>query len=166
VSIVVIALGSNLSDRLGVLQAGVDAIAKLPGVSVTGVSPVYETAPVGGPEQPNYLNAVLAARVNVPARDLLDRLHEIEAAAGRVREVRWGARTLDLDIIAYDSVTSDDPVLTLPHPRAASRTFVLAPWHDLDPSAQLPGNGTVAALLAALPVDGVRRTDLELRLPS
>jgi 2-amino-4-hydroxy-6-hydroxymethyldihydropteridine diphosphokinase len=127
---------------------------------------VYETAPVGGPEQPNYLNAVLAARVNVPARDLLDRLHEIEAAAGRVREVRWGARTLDLDIIAYDSVTSDDPVLTLPHPRAAWRTFVLAPWHDLDPSAQLPGNGTVAALLAALPVDGVRRTDLELRLPS
>jgi 2-amino-4-hydroxy-6-hydroxymethyldihydropteridine diphosphokinase len=166
VSIVVIALGSNLSDRLGTLQAGVDAIAELPGVSVTGISPVYETAPVGGPEQPNYLNAVLAARVNVPARDLLDRLHEIEAAAGRVREVRWGARTLDLDIIAYDSVTSDDPVLTLPHPRAAWRTFVLAPWHDLDPSAQLPGNGTVAALLAALPVDGVRRTDLELRLPS
>lgn len=163
---VVIALGSNLSDRLGTLQAGVDAIAKLPGVSVTGVSPVYETAPVGGPEQPNYLNAVLAARVNAPARDLLDRLHEIEAAAGRVREVRWGARTLDLDIIAYGSEVSDDPVLTLPHPRAASRAFVLAPWHDLDPSAQLPGSGTVAALLAALPVDGVRRTDLELRLPS
>jgi 2-amino-4-hydroxy-6-hydroxymethyldihydropteridine diphosphokinase len=166
VSSAVIALGTNLGDRLAALRAGVAAIAALPGVSVTGVSPVYETAPVGGPDQPDYLNAVLTARVTITARDLLDRLHEIEAAAGRVRSVRWGARTLDLDIIAYDSVLSEDPDLTLPHPRAASRAFVLAPWHDLDPDAALPGRGSVAELLALLPDEGVRRTDLELRLPS
>lgn len=163
---VVIALGSNLGDRLGALQAAVDAIAKLPGVSVTGISPVYETAPVGGPGQPDYLNAVLAAQVTSSDRALLDALHEIEAAAGRVREVRWGARPLDLDIIAYGSLTSEDPELILPHPRAAERAFVLCPWHDLDPSAELPGHGPVAQVLARLPADGVHRTDLELRLPS
>jgi 2-amino-4-hydroxy-6-hydroxymethyldihydropteridine diphosphokinase len=166
VSSVVIALGTNLGDRLAALRVAAAAIAALPGVSVTGISPVYETAPVGGPDQPDYLNAVLTAQVTITARDLLDRLHEIEAAAGRVRSVRWGARTLDLDIIAYDSVLRDDPDLTLPHPRAASRAFVLAPWHDLDPAAALPGRGTVAELLALLPDEGVRRTDLELRLPS
>ena len=163
---VVIALGSNLGDRMGTLQAAVDAIAALPAVSVTGISPVYETAPVGGPDQPDYLNAVLAARTTLPPHSLLDALHEIEAAAGRVRTVRWGARTLDLDIIAYGSQVADDPVLTLPHPRAAERAFVLGPWHDLDPSAELPGHGTVAETLAALAADGVHRTDLELRLPS
>jgi 2-amino-4-hydroxy-6-hydroxymethyldihydropteridine diphosphokinase len=163
---VIIALGSNLGDRLDIVQAGVDAITKLPGVEVMGVSPVYETAPVGGPEQPDYLNAVLAARTTLPPPELLDRLHEIEAAAGRAREVRWGARTLDLDIIAYGQVRSDEPELTLPHPRAAERAFVLAPWHDLDPSAVLPGSGPVADLLAALgPDDGdVRRTNLTLRV--
>jgi 2-amino-4-hydroxy-6-hydroxymethyldihydropteridine diphosphokinase len=166
VTATVIGLGSNLGDRLGTLQAAVDAIRDLPGASVTGVSPVYETAPVGGPDQSDYLNAILVAEVAMPARALLDALHEIEAAAGRVREVRWGARTLDLDIIAYGSQTSADPELTLPHPRAAARAFVLAPWHDLDPTAELPGHGPVAAMLAALPAGGVRRTDLELRLPS
>jgi 2-amino-4-hydroxy-6-hydroxymethyldihydropteridine diphosphokinase len=166
VSAVVIALGSNLGDRLSIVQSGVDAIAGLPGTEVMGISPVYETAPVGGPEQPDYLNAVLSARTALPPRELLDRLHDIEAAAGRVREVRWGARTLDLDIIAYGSLTSDDPVLTLPHPRAAERAFVLAPWLDLDPSAALPGLGPVADLLGALPSGDVRRTDLELRVPA
>ena len=163
---VVIALGSNLGDRLGTLQAAVDAIAALPAVSVTGVSPVYETAPVGGPDQPDYLNAVLAARTNLPPHSLLDALHSIETSAGRVRTVRWGARTLDLDIVAYGSLTCDDPIVTLPHPRAAERAFVLGPWHDLDPSAELPGHGTVASILTQLPADGVHRTDLELRLPS
>ncbi|MGD0555128.1 MAG: 2-amino-4-hydroxy-6-hydroxymethyldihydropteridine diphosphokinase [Streptosporangiaceae bacterium] len=163
---VIIALGSNLGDRLDIVQAGVDAITKLPGVEVMGVSPVYETAPVGGPEQPDYLNAVLAARTTLPPPELLDRLHEIETAAGRAREVRWGARTLDLDIIAYGQVRSDEPELTLPHPRAAERAFVLAPWHDLDPSAVLPGSGPVADLLAALGPDhgDVRRTNLTLRV--
>jgi len=162
---IIIALGGNLGDRLATLREAVEAIGALPGAEVTGVSPVYETAPVGGPEQPDYLNAVLSARTALPARTLLDRLHEIEAAAGRVRDVRWGARTLDLDIIAYGDERSDDPVLTLPHPRAAERAFVLAPWHDLDPDAVLPGHGPVADLLAKADADGIRRTELTLRGP-
>lgn len=154
---VVIGLGGNLGDRLGTLREAVHSIGALTGVEISGVSPVYETAPVGGPEQPDYLNAVLTAEVTLPARELLDRLHDIEAAAGRVRDVRWGARTLDLDIIVYGDESSADPVLTLPHPRAAERAFVLAPWHELDPGATLPGHGAVADLLAKAETEGVRR---------
>ncbi len=130
------------------------------------VSPVYETVPVGGPAQPDYLNAVLLACTSLPSRALLDRLHEVEAAFDRVREVRWGPRTLDIDIITVDGETSDDPELTLPHPRARERAFVLAPWHDADPGAVLPGHGPVSALLAATDASGVRRSALELSLPT
>jgi len=125
------------------------------------VSPVYETAPVGGPDQPDYLNAVLLARTSLAARPLLGRLHEVEAAFARVRDVRFGPRTLDVDIVAYDGVVGADPGLTLPHPRAHQRAFVLAPWHDVDPDAVLPGHGRVADLLAAVTgagQPGVRRT--------
>ena len=145
---VVLALGSNLGDRQDILQGAVDAIVGLPGVRVTAVSPVYETVPVGGPAQPDYLNAVVLADAARPARDLLDRLHEIEAAFDRVRLVRWGPRTLDIDVITFGRERSDDPELTLPHPRAHERAFVLAPWHDVDPDAELPGRGPVDELLA------------------
>ncbi len=128
------------------------------------VSPVYETVPVGGPPQPDYLNAVLLARTTLPSRTLLGYLHEIEAAYRRVREVRWGPRTLDIDIIAVDGEASTDPELTLPHPRAHERAFVLAPWHDVDPGAVLPGHGPVAALLAAMDTSGLRRANLGLAL--
>jgi 2-amino-4-hydroxy-6-hydroxymethyldihydropteridine diphosphokinase len=156
---VVLAIGANLGDRLGTLKAAVTAIGQLPDTEVTAVSPVYETAPVGGPEQPYFLNAVLIARTGLPPRDLLDQLHEIEAGHGRVREVRFGPRTLDIDIVSYAAQVSDDPVLTLPHPRARERAFVLAPWHDIDPEAVLPGEygGRVADLLKEIPGDGVRR---------
>ena len=164
---VVIALGSNLGDRLRELQGAVDALAATPGLAITAVSPVYETAPVGGPEQPDYLNAVVVAETSRPATDLLGRAHAIEAAAQRIRAERWGPRTLDVDIIAYGEEVSRDPVLTLPHPRAQERAFVLAPWHDADPGAILPGQGRVAALLAALPCGGVqRRDDMVLRRPA
>ena len=159
---VVLALGSNLGARMGILQGAVHAIAAIPGVTLTAVSPVYETAPVGGPAQPDYLNAVLLARTTLAPRDLLARLHEIEADFDRAREVRWGPRTLDLDIITAEGVISDDPELTLPHPRAHERAFVLAPWHDADPAAELPGHGPVATLLAALGDAGIRRADEEL----
>ena len=129
------------------------------------VSPVYETVPVGGPPQPDYLNAVLLARTTLPSRTLLDRLHEVEAAFSRVREVRWGPRTLDIDIISVTGETSSDPELTLPHPRAHERAFVLAPWHDVDPEAVLPGHGPVAALLATADATGIRRAQFALRLP-
>ena len=162
---VVIALGSNLGDRQDILQGAVDAIVGLPGVRVTAVSPVYETAPVGGPAQPDYLNAVVLAATALPARDLLDRLHEIEAAFDRVRLVRWGPRTLDLDIIVFGDERSDNPELTLPHRRAHERAFVLAPWHDVDPDAALPGHGPVAELLARADRTGLRRSNLRLEVP-
>jgi 2-amino-4-hydroxy-6-hydroxymethyldihydropteridine diphosphokinase len=150
-------VGSNLGDRLGTLQGCVHAISGLPETDMLAVSPVYETAPVGGPAQPDYLNAVLIVATSLAPYDLLAATQRIEADFGRVRAERFGPRTLDIDIIGYDERVSDDPVLTLPHPRAHERAFVLAPWHDLDPAARLPGRGEVAALLAELGRDGVRR---------
>jgi 2-amino-4-hydroxy-6-hydroxymethyldihydropteridine diphosphokinase len=162
---VVLALGSNLGDRQDILQGAVDAIVGLPGVRVTAVSPVYETVPVGGPAQPDYLNAIVLADAARPARELLDRLHEIEAAFDRVRMVRWGPRTLDIDVIDFGGERSDDPELTLPHPRAHERAFVLGPWRDVDPDAALPGRGPVADLLAEADRSGLRRSDLSLVIP-
>jgi 2-amino-4-hydroxy-6-hydroxymethyldihydropteridine diphosphokinase len=164
---VVLALGSNLGDRLANLQGGVDALCARPGLSDVAVSPVYETAPVGGPAQPDYLNAVLVAATTLPARAVLDRGQEAESALGRVPGQRWGPRTLDVDVVVYGTEVSDDPGLTLPHPRAHERAFVLAPWHDLDPGAVIPGRGRVADLLAAAGTAGVRLCpDARLRRPS
>jgi len=189
---VVLSLGSNLGDRLAYLQLGIDILAAGQGseadpagtahqapaavapaawpllpVSPVAVSSVYETAPVGGPEQADYLNAVLLATSALPARAILARCAAAEAAAGRVRTVRFGPRTLDADIIACGDEVSDDPELTLPHPRAASRAFVLAPWLELDPLAVLPGAGPVAALLAVVGTAGLRRCpELRLTLPA
>jgi 2-amino-4-hydroxy-6-hydroxymethyldihydropteridine diphosphokinase len=154
----VLALGSNLGDRQDILQGGVDAIEGIEGVRLTRVSPVYETIPVGGPPQPDYLNAVVLAEVSIPSLDLLERLHEVEAAFDRVRVVRWGPRTLDIDIITVAGEHSDAPELTLPHPRAHERAFVLAPWHDADPDAVMPGYGRVADLLAVADQTGIRRS--------
>jgi 2-amino-4-hydroxy-6-hydroxymethyldihydropteridine diphosphokinase len=162
---VVFALGSNLGDRLASLQAGVDALTADRRIKATAVSGVYETSPVGGPEQPDYLNAVLIAVSGLPARALLDRSQAAERVSGRVRTLRWGPRTLDIDIITCDAETSNDPVLTLPHPRAHERAFVLVPWLDADPNAELPGFGRVADLAAGLGDGGIRRRDdLSLRL--
>ena len=163
---VVLALGSNVGDRLANLQLGVDALDG-GGISVTAISGVFETAPVGGPAQDDYLNAVLTAESSLPAPELLARCARAEAAAGRVRTVRWGPRTLDVDIITYGDQTSADPDLTLPHPRAHERAFVLAPWLEVDPAAVRPGSGPVADLLADIGMAGVRRRpDLSLALPS
>jgi 2-amino-4-hydroxy-6-hydroxymethyldihydropteridine diphosphokinase len=154
---VVIALGSNLGDRLDNLQGGLDALFDSPGLTFAAVSPVYETAPAGGPEQGDYLNAVLIAVTLLPARAVLERCHGVEASFGRVRGERWGPRTLDLDLIVYGDEVSDDPELTLPHPRAHERAFVLLPWYAADPRARIPGHGPVAGLLSSLSLDGVRR---------
>jgi 2-amino-4-hydroxy-6-hydroxymethyldihydropteridine diphosphokinase len=164
----VLALGSNLGNRLETMQGAVDALEDTPGVRVRSVSPVYETEPWGvepGTQYP-YLNAVVLVRTTLPPVDLLDRGHAIEEAYLRVRVERWGPRTIDVDIIAYEGVVSADPVLTLPHPRAYERAFVLIPWYDVDPAAVLPGHGPVADLAASVGTAGVRRrTDVELRLP-
>ena len=166
---VVLAVGSNLGDRVGTLQGCVQAIGGLGDTDVLAISPVYETAPVGGPAQPDYLNAVLIISTSLPPRDLLAATQGIEAEFGRVRTPgaeRFGPRTLDIDVIGYADEISADPVLTLPHPRAHERAFVLAPWHDVEAGATLPGRGPVAGLLAGLDRRGVRRRpDLVLRPP-
>jgi 2-amino-4-hydroxy-6-hydroxymethyldihydropteridine diphosphokinase len=153
----VLSAGANLGDRLGTLQGCVQAIAGLPDTDVLAISPVYETTPVGGPPQPDYLNAVLLIQTGLPPRDLLEAIGGIEARFGRVRAERFGPRTLDIDIISYAGQVSDDPELTLPHPRAHERAFVLAPWHDIDPGAELPGCGPIEQLLAGLDQGGVRK---------
>ncbi|MFH9553181.1 2-amino-4-hydroxy-6-hydroxymethyldihydropteridine diphosphokinase [Streptomyces sp. NPDC051445] len=164
----VISLGSNLGNRLETLQGAIDALEDTPGVRVKAVSPVYETEPWGVEpgSQPSYFNAVVLLKTTLPPSSLLERAHAVEEAFHRVRDERWGARTLDVDIVAYADVVDDDPRLTLPHPRAHERAFVLAPWHDVEPEAQLPGRGTVAGLLDILTREGVAaRKDLELHLP-
>ncbi|MCF6523647.1 2-amino-4-hydroxy-6-hydroxymethyldihydropteridine diphosphokinase [Streptomyces sp. JJ36] len=164
----VVALGSNLGNRLERLQSAVDALADTPGMRVRAVSPVYETEPWGVEPgtQPSYFNAVVLVRTTLPPGALLERGQAIEEALERVRDERWAARTIDVDIVSYQDVLSDDPSLTLPHPRVHERAFVLAPWHDVDPAAEVPGRGPVARLLSAVDRDGIaRRPDLELSLP-
>lgn len=154
---IVLALGTNLGDRLANLQAGVEHLSAAPGLRVTKVSAVFETAPVGGPPQPDYLNAVLLAESEQPALLILRLCQDAEQARGRVRDQRWGPRTLDVDLIACDDEVSSDPQLTLPHPRAHLRAFVLLPWLDVDAGAQLVGFGPVVGLLAQVDQTGVTR---------
>lgn len=164
-----LALGSNLGDREALLSAAVADLAEVPGLTLVAVSSVCETAAVGGPAQDAYLNAVLVVETQLSARDLLDAVLEVEDAHGRVRGERWGPRTLDVDVLALGSLVSSDPAITLPHPRAHERGFVLVPWAEVDPGFELPGRGTVLGLLDALPADelvGVRPHPWRLLLPS
>ncbi len=152
----VLSIGSNLDDPAAHLRSAVDWFAPW----LVGVSPVFATPPWGPVAQAEFLNAVLVVE-DQDAEPLtwLERAHECEQAAGRTREVRWGPRTLDVDVVSVDDVRSNDPVLTLPHPRVAERAFVLVPWWALDPEASVPGAGTVLDLMTALPageVDAVR----------
>lgn len=149
---VVLALGSNLGDRAGTLIGATRAIADLEGLDLVGVSPVFESAAVkpGGidPEAPSYLNAVVTARYTGDPYTLLDAVNAIEHDLGRVRAERWGDRTIDIDIIVFGDLRLADERLTIPHPRAAERDFVLVPWLQLDPDAVIPGRGRVDMLLA------------------
>jgi 2-amino-4-hydroxy-6-hydroxymethyldihydropteridine diphosphokinase len=146
---VVLSLGSNLGDRVDNLQGAVDALFDAPGMAFVAMSPVYETDPVGGPEQDDFLNVVIVAGTSLAPETLLERALNVENSMDRIREVRWGPRTLDIDIVAFGDVISEDPELTLPHPRAHERAFVLAPLAELAPSLQIPGRGRVSDLLAA-----------------
>jgi 2-amino-4-hydroxy-6-hydroxymethyldihydropteridine diphosphokinase len=150
----VVALGSNLGDRHAILDAALTDLARLPLVThVKAATPIESVAltPDGPNEDaPAYLNSVVLLSTRLAPTVLLGYLHAIEARHGRERGVRWGDRTLDLDLIAYGDVVIDSAVLTLPHPRAAERDFVLEPWLRLDSEAVLPGRGRVADLLAEL----------------
>jgi len=147
---------SNLGERLGYLQLAVDQLAGADGVTVVGVSPVYETAPVGGPEQPDYLNAVVGVDTALTAHELLGVAQAVESEAERVRTVRWGPRTLDVDVLLVGDERIDTPDLVVPHPRMAERAFVVVPLADLDPAwrSRIPADS-----------DSVRLTGLALRLP-
>lgn len=154
-----LSIGSNVGDRLGHLRGCVVLL----GDAVLAASPVYSTAPWGGVRQDDFLNAVLLVEdPDADAQEWLRRGRCCEAAARRTRNVRWGPRTLDVDVIDVEQTRRDDPRLTLPHPRAHQRAFVLVPWLDVAPGAVLAGRGTVAELVAALPAAerwSVRRRD-------
>ena len=144
----VISIGSNLGERRTNLQGAVDALSDTPEVWVTSVSPVYETDPVDAPDgSRDYLNAVVLLDTTLSARTLLERGHAIEAAYGRERGEETNApRTLDVDLIVVGDRHADEEDLQLPHPRAAERAFVLVPWFDLEPDAEIPGVGPVAEM--------------------
>jgi 2-amino-4-hydroxy-6-hydroxymethyldihydropteridine diphosphokinase len=154
----VLSIGSNLGDRLAALRSVIVGL----GPSVVAVSSVYETKPWGLADQPDFLNAVVIADDDgAGPSDWLDRAHAFEAAADRVRELRWGPRTLDVDVIDVDGLQSSDPTLTLPHPRASERAFVLVPWAEIEPSERL--DGLIAALPGAERASVQRRRELALR---
>ncbi len=150
-----IALGSNLGDRLANLRAGVAGLEQADGVAVVAVSRLYETAPVGGPDdQGAYYNAVLLAETTLGASELLALLHRIEADRERERTIRWGPRTLDLDLLVHGELVSDDPALEVPHPRQHLRRFVMVPACDVAPDAVHPRLGRpMHELLADLPIE-------------
>lgn len=156
----VLALGGNLGDRPTTLRAAVRELAENPSIRVEAVSPLYVTPalkPEGiSEEAPAYLNAVVRIHTVLDPLALLAAVNGVEDRLGRVRAERWGDRTIDIDIVDYDGTISADPRVTLPHPRAHERAFVLVPWLDIDPDAVLPGHGAVAAL-AALATDPVAR---------
>ena len=162
----VLSIGSNLGDRVYNLQGAVDALGDTPEVWLTGVSPVYETEPVGAPEgSDDFLNIVVTVDTTLSAPTLLDRALAIESAYGRERGEPNAPRTLDVDLIVVGDRRSDDDTLVLPHPRAADRAFVLVPWHDIESDAEIPGYGVVAELIEKVGRDGVtRRDDIELTL--
>lgn len=162
---VVYSVGSNLGDRLANLQGAVDALRDTPDVIVVDISSVYETEAVGGPvDNPQFLNLVVVAETTLEPRTLFERAMAIEDAFGRERTgERWGPRTLDVDLILVGHTVIDQPDLKLPHPLAHERGFVLVPWHEVDPKGEVPGQGSVAELAAAVDASGVvRRSDLQI----
>lgn len=158
----ILALGSNLGERRGTLSAAVGDLVDRPEVRLVDVSPVVSTKPVGGPPgQPDFLNMVIAVDTSLDPYELLAHCQGVELAHHRVREVRWAARTLDVDIISYGDLVSDDPALTLPHPRAAQRAFVLYPWALMDPQAVLAGASVAELAAAAADMPGIGHAELE-----
>jgi 2-amino-4-hydroxy-6-hydroxymethyldihydropteridine diphosphokinase len=145
----VIALGANIGNPREQMDLAVALLKE--SLEIAAISSYYVTAPVGGPEQPDYLNAVCLAESELPAAELLALLHGIEKVLGRERIERWGPRTIDLDLIQYGSILSYAEELQLPHPRAHERRFVLEPWVEIEPDALLLTHGKISELLAQLP---------------
>ena len=164
---VYLGLGSNLGDRLANLGRAVRLLARRPGLRVVRSSRVYETEPVGGPPQADYLNAVLEAETQLSPRELLAACLGVEEAMGRVRAERWGPRVIDVDVLTYDDLEIDEPDLTVPHPRMHERGFVLIPLGELDADPPLPGGRRLATLrLSPGVVAGVRPSAPPLEVPT
>lgn len=153
----VIAIGANLGDREETIRRAIERISRLPLVEDVRLSPLHETVALKldgpDPDAPTYVNAVAMLSTRLAPQVLLGLLHAIEDEYGRVRGERWGDRTLDLDLITFGDLTSDEPHLLLPHPRAAERLFVLEPWLALDPDGEIPGKGRIDQLVQALRAD-------------
>lgn len=145
----VIALGANIGDPKEQMDLAVAMLREA--TDLIALSSYYSTKPVGGPEQPDYLNAVCLVESELPALDLLSLLHGIEKSLGRKRNERWGPRTIDLDLIQYGALLSSADELQLPHPRAHERRFVLEPWREIEPDALLLAHGKISELLEQLP---------------
>jgi 2-amino-4-hydroxy-6-hydroxymethyldihydropteridine diphosphokinase len=158
---VVYSIGSNLGDRLGNVQGAVDALSDTPDVIVVDVSSVYETEPVGVPAgNPQFLNIVVVAETTLEPQTLVERAFAIEDAFGRTRDSgRWGPRTLDVDLIMVGNAVVDQEDLKLPHPLAHQRAFVLVPWYEVDPTAEITGKGAIGDLLGQADASGVVRRD-------
>lgn len=155
-----IGIGSNLDDPIRQVQRAFKALSHLLASYCVAYSPLYRTTPLGGPTgQPDYINAVAALDTGLTPGQLLAVLQALELAQGRVRSVHWGPRTLDLDILLYDHLISDDPSLILPHPRLHERAFVLYPLYDIAPTLVIPGQGPLSKLLANCSPQGVIRLD-------
>ncbi len=160
---IALSLGSNLGDRFAHLERAVEIIKNNTSIFNVRLSNVYETKPIGGPEQDDYLNAVLVADTNLSALEVLELVKAVEVDAKRVREIHWGPRSLDVDILALDQIVLDGIDLTLPHPRLSERAFVLVPWNDVDPNFVVPGLGAVCDLLSRVDGAGVMlRSELSL----
>jgi 2-amino-4-hydroxy-6-hydroxymethyldihydropteridine diphosphokinase len=157
-----IGIGSNLDDPIQQVRQALRALTGILSSCCIAQSPLYRSAPVGGPpQQPDYINAVAALDTGLTPSQLLVVLQSLELAQGRVRSVRWGARTLDLDVLLYDQLVSDDPQLTLPHPRLHERAFVLYPLYDIAPDLMIPGQGLLSELIANCPRQTLKRLDSE-----
>lgn len=154
---VFLGLGSNLAEPVRQLRAAVARIAALDGVTLTGVSSLYASAPVGYADQPTFLNAVVRVSTELSPDELLTRLQAIEQDQGRTREFLNAPRTLDLDIVLYDQLVSDDPRTTLPHPRCHERAFVLLPLLELSPDCVIPGRGPARDWLAGCADQGIQK---------
>lgn len=158
-----VALGSNLGEPLTQLRQALTQLHNLPDTRVIGCSAVYQNPAIGPGEQPDYLNAVVALRTELPAVDLLHALQSIENQQGRQRGERWAARTLDLDILLYGDERFDTAELTVPHPRMLQRNFVLYPLHDVAPDLLLPDGSPLRRHLDSCPNDGLTTTTLTLQ---
>jgi 2-amino-4-hydroxy-6-hydroxymethyldihydropteridine diphosphokinase len=145
----VVALGANIGNPKEQMDLAISLLREA--TDVIALSSYYTTKPVGGPEQPDYINAVCILESDLPALDLLSLLHGIEKSLGRERIEKWGPRTIDLDLIQYGGLLSKSDELELPHPRAHERRFVLEPWHEIEPDAVLLTHGKISSLLEQLP---------------